>query len=112
MCASDSLALGASFAAAADGIVDLPVVGFDNTPVAAAVGLSSIDQPLDEVVAAALTMLFGDEGDTVLPNPDSNEEPTSRLLVPRLVERRPTHRAFDGTPVPVAPAITDRKETS
>jgi hypothetical protein len=42
-------------------------------------------------------MLFGDEGDTVLPNPPSNEEPTNRLLVPRLVERRSSHRAFGET---------------
>lgn len=97
VCASDSLALGASMAATADGNPHLPIIGFDNTPVASAVGLSSIDQPLDDVVAAALTMLFGDEGDTVLPNPDSNEEPTNRLLVPRLVERRSTNHAFGET---------------
>lgn len=97
VCASDSLALGASMAATALGQPDLPVVGFDNTPVASAIGLSSIDQPLDEVVAAALTLLFGDAGDSVRPNPDSNEEPTNRLLVPRLVERRSTHRAFGET---------------
>lgn len=97
VCASDSLALGASMQATASGAADLPIIGFDNTPVASAVGLSSIDQPLDDVVAAALTMLFGNEGDTVLPNPRSNEEPTNRLLVPRLVERRSTHRVLDET---------------
>jgi len=94
VCASDSLALGARMAADAAGLIDLPVVGFDNTPVAAAVGLSSIDQPLDEVVSSALTLLFGPEGGVVRPNPDSNEEPTHRLLVPRLVERRSGHRAL------------------
>jgi DNA-binding LacI/PurR family transcriptional regulator len=97
VCASDSLALGASMAATAAGHPDLPIIGFDNTPVAAAVGLSSIDQPLDEVVAATLTLLFGETGDSVRPNPDSNEEPTNRLLVPRLVERRSTHRVFGET---------------
>jgi len=91
VCASDSLALGAMMAARAAGLPELPVVGFDNTPVAAAVGLSSIDQPLDDVVAAALTLLFGESGSDVLPNPNSNEEPTNRLLVPRLVERRSSH---------------------
>lgn len=96
ICASDSLALGATMAAQAAGRSDLPVVGFDNTPVAAAVGLSSIDQPLDEVVAAALTLLFGEHGSDVLPNPDSNEEPTHRLLVPRLVERRSSHLTLGG----------------
>lgn len=117
VCASDSLALGASMAAAEAGFGDLPIIGFDNTPVAAAVGLSSIDQPLDEVVSVALAMLFGPQGDVVVPNPgsspdsrpdgdpdstskispNSNEEPTNRLLVPRLVERRSTRRAFDET---------------
>jgi len=97
VCASDSLALGASMAATAAGRTELPVVGFDNTPVAAAVGLSSIEQPLDDVVEAILVMLFGPTGDTVRPNPDSNEKPTNRLLVPRLVERRSTHRAPDET---------------
>lgn len=112
VCASDSLALGASMAAAALGLGDLPIVGFDNTPVAAAVGLSSIDQPLDEVVEAALSLLFGPSGDTVRPNPDSNEEPTNRLLVPRLVERRSTHRVLGEITGADAPAITHRKETS
>ncbi|MER3389196.1 MAG: LacI family DNA-binding transcriptional regulator [Microcella sp.] len=91
VCASDSLALGAMLAARAASVPELRVVGFDNTPVAAAVGLSSIDQPLDDVVAAALTLLFGDSGNNVRPNPNSNEEPTNRLLVPRLVERRSSH---------------------
>lgn len=98
VCASDSLALGALMAAQAAGLGDLPIVGFDNTPVAAAVGLSSVDQPLDDVVAAALELLFGESGETVRPNPDSNEEPTHRLLVPRLVERRSTHLLLGGNP--------------
>ncbi|BAU31184.1 LacI family DNA-binding transcriptional regulator [Microcella alkaliphila] len=97
VCASDSLALGALMAATAAGRPDLPIVGFDNTPVASAVGLSSVDQPLDEVVAAALELLFGESGGDVRPNPDSNEEPTNRLLVPRLVERRSSHLALGGT---------------
>jgi len=98
ICASDSLALGAMMAVRAAGLPELPVVGFDNTPVAAAVGLSSIDQPLDDVVEAALTLLFGETGSDVLPNPDSNEEPTNRLLVPRLVERRSSHLMLDEIP--------------
>ena len=97
VCASDSLALGARLALDAAGFVDTPVVGFDNTPVASAIGLSSIDQPLDEVVAAALHLLFGPDGGMVRPNPKRNEEPTNRLLVPRLVERRSSHRALGET---------------
>jgi DNA-binding LacI/PurR family transcriptional regulator len=97
VCASDSLALGALMAATIAGRPEFPVVGFDNTPVAHAVGLSSIDQPVDEVVSAALELLFGPTGGAVRPNPDSNEEPTNRLLVPRLVERRSSHLALGGT---------------
>lgn len=97
VCASDSLALGAMTAARMAGKPALPVVGFDDTPVAAAVGLSSIEQPLDEVVAAALDLLFGPEGDDVRPNPSSDEEPITRLLAPRLVERRPGHLQLDAT---------------
>ncbi len=98
ICASDSLGLGAMIAARTAGRPALPVVGFDDTPVAAAVGLSSIEQPLDDVVAAALSLLFGPEGDDVRPNPNSDEEPTNRLLAPRLVERRPEHLQLDATP--------------
>lgn len=97
VCASDSLALGAMTAARMAGRPALPVVGFDDTPVAHAVGMSSIEQPLDEVVAAALALLYGAEGDNVRPNPNSDEEPTNRLLAPRLVERRPGHLQLDAT---------------
>ncbi len=98
VCASDSLALGAMIAARSAGLPALPVVGFDDTPIAAAVGLSSIEQPLDDVVAAALELLFGPSGDDVRPNPSSVEEPANRLLAPRLVERRPGHLALDAIP--------------
>ncbi|RXZ73342.1 LacI family transcriptional regulator [Agromyces albus] len=97
VCASDSLALGAMTAARMSGRPALPVIGFDDTPIAAAVGLSSVEQPLDEVAATALALLFGPEGDDVLPNPGDDEEPTNRLLAPRLVERRPSHLQLDAT---------------
>ncbi|GAA4161292.1 LacI family DNA-binding transcriptional regulator [Gryllotalpicola daejeonensis] len=51
--ASDTLALGVLIETAGA----LPVVGFDNTPVAEAIGFSSIDQRVDEVAAAALELL-------------------------------------------------------
>lgn len=104
VCASDSLALGALIASQTLGRTRVAVVGFDDTPVAAAVGLSSIEQPLDDVVAAALDLLFGDHGDDVRPNPggapataghDADEAPVTRLLAPRLVERRPGHLQLD-----------------
>lgn len=72
VCASDSLALGALMLVGAD----IPVIGYDNTPVAEAVGLSSIEQPLDEVAAAVLALLMEE--------PDAEPH---RLVDPRLVVR-------------------------
>lgn len=96
VCASDSLALGAMMAAASIGRSSLPVVGYDNTPVAAAIGLSSIDQPLDLVAAGALELLFGESGSDVADRHHSAADPIYRLLAPTLVVRRSTRLA----PVP------------
>ncbi|GAA3591262.1 LacI family DNA-binding transcriptional regulator [Agrococcus terreus] len=75
VCASDSLAAGAIAAAAPSGR-RLPVIGFDNTSLAAGLGFPSIDQSLDEV-ARAVHAAFAD--------------PTSTTLVrPRLVRRDDT----------------------
>ncbi len=51
VCASDALALGARLATGQH----IPVVGFDNTPVAAAMGMSSVDQSLEAVAAEIIT---------------------------------------------------------
>ncbi|GAA1397790.1 LacI family DNA-binding transcriptional regulator [Luteococcus peritonei] len=50
VCASDSLALGALEAVRRRGFegLEAPVIGFDNTPVARAMGLSSLDQPVEQ----------------------------------------------------------------
>lgn len=77
VCASDTLALGARFALGAA----VPVVGYDDTPVAEAVGISSVEQPLVEVAAAAVELLMG-AGRTVLPASTGH-----RLLAPRVVWR-------------------------
>lgn len=50
VCASDSLAIGAASAGGA-------VVGFDDTPVAAALGLTTVSQPLADAAAACLRLL-------------------------------------------------------
>jgi DNA-binding LacI/PurR family transcriptional regulator len=55
--ASDSLAVGAHLAAVAAGVPLLPVIGFDNTPVAEALGYSSVEQRHEEVAAGALALL-------------------------------------------------------
>lgn len=77
VCASDTLALGARFALGAD----VPVVGYDDTPVAEAVGISSVEQPLDAAAAAAVELLMG-AGRSVLPATTGH-----RLLAPRVVWR-------------------------
>ncbi|WP_066522707.1 LacI family DNA-binding transcriptional regulator [Curtobacterium ammoniigenes] len=78
VCASDTLAIGARIATGGS----VPVVGYDNTPVAAALGLSSIEQPLIEAARSAIELLMGASGRSVLP-------PTAghRLLAPRPVWR-------------------------
>lgn len=57
MCASDTLALGAHRAALAAGGDPATVVGFDATPVAAALGLASVAQPIDEVAHLCIDLL-------------------------------------------------------
>ncbi|GAA4559325.1 LacI family DNA-binding transcriptional regulator [Planotetraspora kaengkrachanensis] len=67
VCVSDSLAVGALHAARSPGLAwreedtrpDLPiaVIGFDDTPVAKAVGLTSLSQPLKEAAANCVTLL-------------------------------------------------------
>jgi DNA-binding LacI/PurR family transcriptional regulator len=81
VCASDSLALGALTVfrgLRADG--RLPLVGFDDTPVARALGLSSIHQPV-ELAAERLIAMVDDLLDGRTP-----PEP-QQLLAPELVLR-------------------------
>jgi DNA-binding LacI/PurR family transcriptional regulator len=54
VCASDSLALGALREARPAGVA---VTGFDDTPVAAAVGLTSVSQPLAQAAAECVHLL-------------------------------------------------------
>jgi DNA-binding LacI/PurR family transcriptional regulator len=54
VCASDSLALGAMRESATNRVV---VTGFDDTPVAAAVGLTSVSQPLPRVAVECMNLL-------------------------------------------------------
>ena len=82
LCASDSLALGAMIA----NPERVPVTGYDNTPIAAAIGLSSVDQAVDEVAAGVLELLTGEFGGKVHGAPES-DEPRHRLIKPRLVVR-------------------------
>lgn len=71
VCTSDALALGARLALPPE----IPVVGYDDTPLARALGFSSVAQPLDAVAATVLEVLSGTAG------------ARHRLLAPRLVRR-------------------------
>jgi len=92
VCASDSLGLGAMMAVREAGLPHFPVIGFDNTPVAKAVGLSSVDQRLDEVARATLELLMGEHGTRVLA-PGGAVERHPRLITPQLIVRRSSHLA-------------------
>jgi DNA-binding LacI/PurR family transcriptional regulator len=91
VCASDSLALGAMMAVREAGFPHFPVIGFDNTPVAKAVGLSSVDQRLTDVAAGTLELLMGATGRRVLPHGTGDATPHHRLITPQLVVRRSSH---------------------
>ena len=83
VCASDSLALGALLAVGPD----VPVIGYDNTPVASAIGLSSVEQPLDEVADGVLQLLLGERGSDVVGWDADSTDARHRLITPRLVTR-------------------------
>jgi DNA-binding LacI/PurR family transcriptional regulator len=90
VCVSDSLALGAMIAAAAAGRPDLPIIGFDNTPIAQAVGFSSVEQSLEQVAAGVLELLMGATGSDLIGRQPSPGE-AHRLVTPELVIRKPNH---------------------
>lgn len=58
VCASDTLSLGAFTVLRRRGASGQCLVGFDNTPVARELGLSSMVQPVDEMAATVLRMVL------------------------------------------------------
>ena len=86
VCASDSLAIGAHLAATDAGLGRLPVIGFDNTPAAEAMGLSSVEQLPEQVAAGALELLMGPTGNVVAPR-DPAAGSAHVLVTPTLVVR-------------------------
>ena len=90
-CASDLLALGVVRAARNAGLVlgrDVGVVGFDDTDVADALGVTSVRQPLAEAARTAWQLLTD-------PLPPDQRQPV--LLTPTLTVRASTDRT---TPPP------------
>ncbi|PFG18341.1 LacI family transcriptional regulator [Propionicimonas paludicola] len=78
VCGSDAMAMGAlSVFGHRDG--HAPIVGFDDTPVARAMGLSSVAQPVEEAARLAVELALA----------AANGEPSRQLLIePELVVRR------------------------
>jgi DNA-binding LacI/PurR family transcriptional regulator len=82
VCASDSLALGARLALGGR----VPIVGYDDTPVARALGLTSVAQQLDEVAEGVLDLLIGAHRGRP-GGAEGVDDPQHRLVRPRLVVR-------------------------
>jgi DNA-binding LacI/PurR family transcriptional regulator len=91
--ASDTLALGALMVATTSGRPDLPIVGYDNTPIAQALGISSVEQRLEQVAEGALELLMGETGSSVITHDFGSGDPKHRLITPKLVVRRSSHLA-------------------
>lgn len=85
VCASDSLAVGALLEVGAAGL-DLPVIGFDNTPTAEALGFSSVEQRPEDVATAILQLLMGPTGEIVAPRRLQSGS-AHALITPELVVR-------------------------
>ena len=101
VCSSDSLALGAMEklrevrqGAARPGVV----VGFDDTPVAAALGLSSIAQPVEEAARHIIRVLTHElAGNAPAARSVAGAPPARQLLLaPSVVERTPLPLAAPG----------------
>ncbi|MFJ2033079.1 LacI family DNA-binding transcriptional regulator [Streptosporangium sp. NPDC087985] len=93
VCASDSLALGALNAVRLMKTGERPdapppvVIGFDDTPVAKAVGLSSVSQPLAEAAAGCVSLLTRLFDSAPSRPPEPAAPPAHLLLQPSLVVR-------------------------
>jgi DNA-binding LacI/PurR family transcriptional regulator len=89
VCVADTLAIGLWTELMARHLRpghDVAVVGFDDTPTAAVIGLSSVAQPLQDAAAACLALL-----QKVLTEPEPSPLPPAPVLMrPRLVLREST----------------------
>ncbi|WP_329056076.1 LacI family DNA-binding transcriptional regulator [Amycolatopsis sp. NBC_01488] len=84
VCASDSLALGVTAELRDRGIrpgADASVIGFDDTPTASVLGLSSVAQPIADVAAECVRQL------RAILRGEAPSEPVTTLFTPHLVLR-------------------------
>ncbi|MFP3914041.1 MAG: LacI family DNA-binding transcriptional regulator [Actinomycetota bacterium] len=101
LCASDELAIGALWAASEAGVAvpgDLSVVGFDDQPVAEAVGLTTVHQPVGIMAARAAAMVV-DRLDEPERHPTHIEMPTT-LEIRRTTDFRHLTQASGGSYCP------------
>ncbi|GGZ65579.1 LacI family DNA-binding transcriptional regulator [Streptomyces bluensis] len=88
--ATDTFAVGALHAVRDQGLRpgrDVAVVGFDDSPAAAAMGLSSVRQPIKEVGRLVMAEVLRLTGRPVGADGEPPPEPLRRLLAPELVVR-------------------------
>ena len=89
VCASDTLALGASLALRDRGLrpgPDVGLVGFDDSDLASAFDLTTLRQPLHDIAAALLEMVLALEAGAAPPD-------AGLVLEPELISRRSTDRS-------------------
>lgn len=92
VCASDSLALGAmaKLRQLHPEQSSPAVIGFDDTPVAAAVGLSSVSQPTEDAARHIVAVLAHQLAGSSSPHGDEEPAPERHLLLPpALIQRTP-----------------------
>jgi DNA-binding LacI/PurR family transcriptional regulator len=92
VCASDSLALGAlaKLRQLHPEQSSPAVIGFDDTPVAAAVGLSSVSQPTEDAARHIVAVLAHQLAGNSSPHGDEESAPERHLLLPpTLIQRTP-----------------------
>lgn len=112
VCASDSFATGAFdvFRGRPDGDGALPIVGFDDTPVARAIGLSSVTQPVEDTATLLVHRLVaratGRDADMRRLPPAARVGADGHLLAPSLQVRR---LQAVGPPTASHPARTRRR---
>lgn len=105
VCASDLIALGVMYAAAARGWrigPDLGVVGFDGSLTALRHGLTSVRQPLDDIADALLGLVKDQLAGGV-------DHPSGQLLTPTLIPGPSTDRTTTATAYTPLPAPGHRR---
>lgn len=88
VCVSDTVALGCLLEFQRVSKYNIPVTGFDNTPISKEFGFTSIDQNLSKVASSALAILMGENGNQIRKVDFAAEQTAAHVLLkPVLVVR-------------------------